>query len=254
MPILEHEERVARKPPKRTNVLHAPFANFTHATMLVTVFENLHELKPLTVVNAEPKVFVWNHQLNSDTITQLAQKHLPTWMVENEVTKFSNKRRVERLSVRLILNQLLGADAIIDYEESGRPFLTKHNIEISISHTKNAYAVSLATVRHGLDIEQWSNKALKVKSMFVNDNEAKMLTSPTPLACTTEMAATTLWSAKEAAYKLKSIAGLSLKQDIELTLLSDHLLEVYYPNNPPHKALIAYEQLETCVVTCCKNI
>lgn len=222
--------------------------------MFVSVFEQLLELKPLTTISSEPKVFVWTHQLTPEAIIHLAHTYLPAWMVENEIANFNGKRLVERLSVRLMFNQLLGADATINYEENGRPYLTSRNAEIGVSHTKNAYAVSLANTRHGLDIEQWGCKALKVKSMFVNDIEACLLSPTTPLACSTEDAATILWSAKEAAYKFKSIAGLSFKQDIELTVLSDKQFEVSFPNHPSQQAQIACKKLDSCVVTCCKNI
>ena len=92
--------------------------------MFVSVFEHLLELKPLTTTSSEPKVFVWTHQLKPEAIIHLAHTYLPAWMVENEIANFNGKRLVERLSVRLMLNQLLGADATINYEENGR-FLTQ---------------------------------------------------------------------------------------------------------------------------------
>ena len=111
-------------------------------------------------------------------------------------------RRLEWLSVRLLLITMLGrqdvADALIGYTPAGAPYLLDHTHALSISHTKGYVAVMLAPwgSRPGIDLEQWGERVCKVASRFMREDEEVPLYYESPVA-----ALLLHWSAKEAMYK-----------------------------------------------------
>ena len=111
-------------------------------------------------------------------------------------------RRLEWLSVRLLLITMLGrqdvADALIGYTPAGAPYLLDHTHALSISHTKGYVAVMLAPwgSHPGIDLEQWGERVCKVASRFMREDEEVPLYHESPVA-----ALLLHWSAKEAMYK-----------------------------------------------------
>ena len=64
---------------------------------------------------------------------------------EQQLTRFSSPhRKLEWLSVRVLLYQLLGEEKIIEYAPSGKPRLADSSYFISISHTRGYVAVILS--------------------------------------------------------------------------------------------------------------
>lgn len=179
--------------------------------------EKIKKLVPLDVTqiaNGEVRVFLWHHTFGREQLTTLAHELSPTIDMD-DIAALRDKRFIEKLSIRLLLKLLL-PQATIKYLETGRPYLTSPDIEISISHTKRVYAISFSHDRHGMDVEQYSKTALKVRSMFVNDNELPWLRQREfPLGKIGKY--TMLWSAKEAIYKYVDSPGLSFKKDIVTT-------------------------------------
>ena len=56
---------------------------------------------------------------------------------EQELNRFvSERRKMEWLSVRVLLYAMLQEDKEIGYSPEGKPYLTDHSFFISISHTK----------------------------------------------------------------------------------------------------------------------
>ena len=75
---------------------------------------------------------------------------------EKELPRFTSERRkMEWLSVRVLLYSMLQEDKEIVYSSEGKPFLSDHSFYISISHTKGYVAVGLHSLDPvGIDIEQ----------------------------------------------------------------------------------------------------
>lgn len=174
-------------------------------------------IKKLVPLNANPlakgevRVFLWHHTFNRAKLIQFAESYSPL-TDHHQYSTLRDKRFIEKLSVLLLLHQVLGPEATIDYLPTGRPFLKSNDqIKISISHTTNIYAISFSTSAHGMDVERFNKKAFKVKQMFVNDYESKWLKKDEDSVMEKY---TSLWSAKEAIYKLYDQTGLSFKRDI----------------------------------------
>ena len=145
----------------------------------------------------------------TETVEQLVSIH-PNGihLYEQSKSKFkSNSRIKEWLAVRVLLNHMLGSNAEIVYTENGAPRLKGSNTHISISHTKEYACIALSDIyKVGVDIEHISNKAERVKSRFIGENEPDDTLLKTIL----------IWSAKESAYKMLQIEGIDFKKDMKV--------------------------------------
>ncbi|MFR9166569.1 MAG: 4'-phosphopantetheinyl transferase family protein [Dysgonomonas sp.] len=84
----------------------------------------------------------------------------------------SDNKILERLSVRALLKTLLNEEVNINYHKSGKPFIAKNNLNISISHTKGYVAVLLSPNNEiGVDIQHITPKVLQVQNRFIAENE-----------------------------------------------------------------------------------
>ncbi len=121
---------------------------------------------------------------------------------------FGNEhRQKEWFMARALLRELGGENCVIEYSESGKPVLSGGSAHVGISHSAAFFALGLnAASPIGLDIEQKSGRALRVAEKFLSVEEMRTL----PMAeaedaegmqCR-EDAATAMWSAKEAVFKL----------------------------------------------------
>lgn len=132
----------------------------------------------------------------------------------------SESRRKEWLATRCLLHRRLGEEATIGYLPTGRPILQMANeeAEISVSHTGGwaALAVAPGRERVGLDMERLSGRAFRVRQRFLNDDELALATD--------ETAASVLWSAKEAIYKLCDQEGMLFLGDMILRNEGEGLL------------------------------
>ena len=119
---------------------------------------------------------------------------------DREASSFKSKtRRLEFLSVRALLCDMLGYLPVVEHESSGRPFL--HNGKnISISHTKG-YAVVVVSGRYNVavDIEYNNDRVLRIAKRFLRTDED----------VSTVMEHQLCWCAKETLYKLHSNDNLS---------------------------------------------
>ena len=83
---------------------------------------------------------------------------------EQEMQRFTSERRkMEWLSVRVLLYSMLQEDKEIIYSSEGKPSLGDHSFFISISHTKGYVAVILSPIAPvGIDIEQYGHRVKRV--------------------------------------------------------------------------------------------
>jgi 4'-phosphopantetheinyl transferase len=115
----------------------------------------------------------------------------------------SKKRKKEHLASRLLVNKIYPTKIII-YNEFGAPELNngKH---ISISHSKELVAVIFSDKKTGLDIEQISEKSLRIASKFVSEKNLIRLNKEK---------ATLIWCIKEAIYKWYQKGEVDFIKDI----------------------------------------
>ncbi len=138
---------------------------------------------------------IWKMEESIQKISSLLSKEC----LENErYLSISNPtRKLEFLSVRLLLKTLCKKEKTIIYNEAGKPSLEDNSYKISISHTKNYVAVLLHRTKElGIDIESISERVLKIKERFMSIDELSCLDKEQ-----TALHSLLFWSAKETVFK-----------------------------------------------------
>ena len=120
-------------------------------------------------------------------------------------------RKMEYLAVRVLLKTMLGKEARIGHEPSGKPFLTGGEYHVSISHTKGYVAVGLhESAQPGIDIEAYGERVRKVESRFVREDE---MLERARMESREELYQLLLhWSAKETVFKCMKNADADLRK------------------------------------------
>ncbi len=124
----------------------------------------------------------------------------------------SNSRKLEFLSVRALLSELIGKDAKIVYNKNNKPFLNDGSRFISISHSHKLTAILLSTnEKVGIDLEYMSSNIAALAFKFINRKEK----------ISNEMEKRRYhlylhWCAKEALYKICDKEGISIRNNITI--------------------------------------
>jgi len=164
---------------------------------------------------------ITKHYLNESSI-------LGVWKIEEEIKDLldlvvldpedkkkykgftSTSRRLEFLSVRALLAELLGRDARIVYNKNNKPFLKDGSRFISITHSNKLTAILCSTAEKvGIDLEYMSSNINAIAFKFINRHE-KITKDP-------EVRKYHLyihWCAKESLYKICDKEGISIRKNI----------------------------------------
>lgn len=124
----------------------------------------------------------------------------------------SNSRKLEFLSVRALLSELLGKEAKIVYNKNNKPFLKDGSRFISISHSHKLTAILLSTnEKVGIDLEYMSTNIAAIAFKFLNRKEK----------VTKELEDRKYhlyihWCAKEALYKICDKEGISIRKNLTI--------------------------------------
>lgn len=151
---------------------------------------------------------VWRMDETPDAL----RAQLPLALCKEADRRFSAPhRRQEWLSVRLLLQTLLGAPAEITYLSSGKPVLTDGSLHISISHTRGYVAVILGEKPVSIDIEQYGQRVHRVASKFMRPDEV-----PTPYQGDNTWSLLLHWSAKEVMFKCLDMSEVDFKKHLRI--------------------------------------
>ena len=115
------------------------------------------------------------------------------------LSNFTNiSRKVEWLSVRVLLKELIKKDTGIYYNNRRKPFLCDNSMNISISHSHNVSSILLSRDhRVGIDLEYMSHRISKIAPKFMHPGEYI-----TPVKKLQRFHLYIHWCAKEALYKI----------------------------------------------------
>lgn len=153
---------------------------------------------------------VWKIEEDIDTLLELV-------VLDNDEKKkyngfSSNSRKLEFLSVRALLADLIGKEAKIVYNKNNKPFLNDGSRFISISHSHKLTAILLSTnEKVGIDLEYMSSNIAAIAFKFLNRKEK--------VAKEQEERKYHLyihWCAKEALYKICDKEGISIRKNITI--------------------------------------
>jgi len=124
----------------------------------------------------------------------------------------STSRKLEFLSVRALLQDLLGKDARIVYNKNNKPFLKDGSRFMSISHSNKLTSILLSTnEKVGIDLEYMSSNIAAIAFKFVNRKE-KITKEPEKGKYHLYLH----WCAKEALYKICDKEGISIRRNITI--------------------------------------
>jgi len=124
----------------------------------------------------------------------------------------SNSRKLEFLSVRALLTELIGKDAGIVYNKNNKPFLKDGSRFISITHSHKLTAILLSTnEKVGIDLEYMSSNISAIAFKFLNRKE-KISKDPENKKYHLYLH----WCAKEALYKICDKEGISIRRNITI--------------------------------------
>jgi 4'-phosphopantetheinyl transferase len=130
----------------------------------------------------------------------------------------STSRKLEFLSVRALLAELLGKDARIVYNKNNKPFIKDGSHFISITHSNKLTAILISRdERVGIDLEYMRTNINAFSSRFLNKKEK----------ITRRWADRTYhlyihWCAKESIYKICDKEGINIVQDITIEPFDVH--------------------------------
>jgi 4'-phosphopantetheinyl transferase len=147
----------------------------------------------------------------SETFDQLYPVVRLTSLEEETLGNFLNeKRKVEWLSVRALLKNMLKDNASIVYNKESKPFLNDKSYNISISHSQNLTAILVSKhKRVGIDLEYMSHQINQLASKFINERE-QITDDPEKHNYHLYIH----WCAKEAIYKICDKQDINFKQNI----------------------------------------
>jgi len=124
----------------------------------------------------------------------------------------SNSRKLEFLSVRTLLSELIGKEARIVYNKNNKPFLKDGSRFISISHSHKLTAILLSTnEKVGIDLEYMSSNIAAIAFKFLNWRE-----KVTKELNDRRYHLYLHWCAKEALYKICDKEGISIRKNITI--------------------------------------
>ncbi len=166
---------------------------------------------------------ITKHYLNESTI-------LGVWKIEEDIDTLlgmvdldaeekkkykifaSTSRKLEFLSVRALLSELLGKEAKIVYNKNNKPFLRDGSRFISISHSHKLTAILCSTSdRVGIDLEYMSSNIGAIAFKFLNHREKITKDSEKR-----RYHMYLHWCAKESLYKICDKEGISIRNNITL--------------------------------------
>ena len=153
---------------------------------------------------------VWKIEEDLNTLLDLA-------LLDNDEKKkykgfSSNSRKLEFLSVRALLSELIGREAKIVYNKNNKPFLKDGSRFISISHSYKLTAILLSTnEKVGIDLEYMSSNIAALAFKFINRKE-----KVTKEKEDRRYHLYIHWCAKEALYKICDKEGISIRNSITI--------------------------------------
>lgn len=178
----------------------------------------------LLLKHTSPTLGLWKIEEAADELWEtLQQKEAYSPFL---ATLHTEKRRQEWLATRVLLEELAGPTARIDYQPNGAPYLSGSPFHISISHTQG-YAALLLQEKPaaGIDIEYRSNRVLKIRHRFLSVAEDDAID---PLHEVDHLLIH--WCAKETLYKMIGREGVDFISHLHIRpfeCASSGRIEVY---------------------------
>src|SRR3990172_1058809 len=121
-------------------------------------------------------------------------------------------RKLEWLSVRVLLNEMTGKELSIIYNGNRKPFIKGNSYYISISHSRDLTSILLSREKRvGIDLEYMSHRISSISHRFINLNDRV-----TPDEERKKYHLYIHWCAKEALYKICDKQDINFKDNLTI--------------------------------------
>jgi 4'-phosphopantetheinyl transferase len=132
---------------------------------------------------------------------------------EKILISFGNDlRKIEWLSVRVLLREMAGQELSIIYNGNRKPFIEGNSYHISLSHSNQLSSILLSkNHKVGIDLEYMSHRISKISHRFINDKE-----QVTPDEELKRYHLYIHWCAKEALYKICDKQDVNFRTNITI--------------------------------------
>ena len=153
---------------------------------------------------------LWNTSEPEEVLLKIVKLDHDEFAIFNSFK--SKQRRLEYLSVRNILQNVLNIKFKLLYNEYGKPYFESNYIFLSISHSGKMVGVFTGKSNYiGLDIEVISPKILRISDKFINEEEKKLLNAENVINVNV-----LIWCTKEVITKIYGKKDLEFKSDIDI--------------------------------------
>jgi len=127
-------------------------------------------------------------------------------------------RKIEWLSVRVLLNEMAGTDLSIYYNGNRKPFIKGNSYYISISHSRDLTSILLSREKKvGIDLEYMSHRIGNISDRFINSHE-----NITEDAEQRKFHLYIHWCAKEALYKICDKQDINFRDNLTIEAFQPH--------------------------------
>ena len=153
---------------------------------------------------------IWEVTEQEDELIKIG--YVPDEELENIMHYPSQRRRIEQLAVRALLNVCFSKRQYIGYEENNRPYLKNFPGDISISHADKFVCILVHESKYaGIDIEGRNRNFTAVQNKAVTDYEYGYISDKfrNDQLCI-------IWSAKESVYKAMHEQSVEFGRQIEI--------------------------------------
>lgn len=148
---------------------------------------------------------VWKMEESPEVLLSLLPERRREVCLQEMQRFVSERRKLEWLSVRVLLYSMLQEDKEIAYSPEGKPLMADNSSFISISHTKGYVAVILSYVHPvGIDIEQYGQRVHRVADRYIRSDERVEVGCVADMPLNQDDKTWSLllhWSAKETIFK-----------------------------------------------------
>lgn len=168
-------------------------------------------------------------------------------------TPFSNSgKRIEFLAVRALAKKMDINPQMIAYLPSGKPYIKESALNISISHTNGYTAILLSCQNYvGIDIEQKSERIIKVRSRFMHPEEEMQLSGQKEEESTLLLLH---WCTKESLFKAIPDEGVDFLRELRILQFTIHAKKGSFKAKALRSGInfqVDYQIEKDFVLTCC---
>ncbi|MCK5170866.1 MAG: 4'-phosphopantetheinyl transferase superfamily protein [Bacteroidales bacterium] len=160
--------------------------------------------------NEDIEFGIW--EITEDYDTLISKLNLDEQDIATVESFKNHQRKLEWLSVRTLLKEMLGKDSKIVYGPERKPYLHNNEFNISISHSKNITSILMSKKKRvGIDLEFMTDKILRIADKFLRPEELENINKDMEL-----YHLYLHWCAKEALYKICDKADINFVTNLNI--------------------------------------